>query len=357
MMVRVASISFLVAVLFFPAITFGQEQRNDISAEPKSIDWFYVDANHRPKTVLLKLLQFTAPYPGYYQHTAIKTNGRAFSVRIVPNWAEQGSGRAELSETLLAQIKQLLAEIKVPSTPAVLEPLRGHPHSIFIFHDGHNFQHLNYNGPNPPQIEAILAILQQEFSATAQAEREEIAAHQKRIRETYGDWENRPGITLNAGGLMSGSKGNRAIVVTTVGQRKTLATSSPVTVSVYHALVFYPGGALSGSGSGGRWSDDPVQSYVLIWRLPNADGTYSAASLLPKIEILHNAVDATVTIAGKTYQLTGGNMFVIRIGADWLPTVTQLDDVFAEQATPQTSLDRFKATLKDDAAVQKLELY
>ena len=355
MKVRVAWIFFVVAVLFLPAIAVGQ--RNDIPTERKSIDWFYIDANNRPKTLLLKLLQFTAPYPGYYQHTAVNTNGHAFSSRIVPNWADQGSRHAELNDSLLSQIKQLVTELKVPSTPAVLEPLRGHPHSIFIFHDGQNVVRLNYNGPNPPQVDAIMAILQREFMATAQAKGEEIAAHQKRIRETYGDWENRPGIALNAGGLMSGSKGNRAIVVTMVGQRKTAATSSPVTVSLYHALVFYPGGALSGSGSGGRWSDDPVQSYVLIWRLPNADGTYSATSPLPKFEILHNAIDATVTIAGKTYQLTAGNMFVIRIGADWLPTVTQLNEVFAEQATPQTSLTRFKALLKVDAAVQKLELY
>ncbi len=356
MKVRVASIAFLVAVLFLPAIALGQE-RTDIPTERKPIDWFYIDANLRPKTLLLKLLQFTAPYPGYYQHTALNTNGRAFSTRIVPNWADQGSNRAELTDALLAQIKQLLAEIKVPSTPAVLEPLRGHRHSVFVFHNGRNFVHLNYNGPNPPQIAAILAILQKAFMATAQAKREEIAAHQKRIRETYGDWEKRPGITLNAGSAMHLCKGNRAVVVWTAGMRKTVATSAPVVVSAYHALVFYPGGSLTSTGSGGRWSDDPVQSYVAIWTLRNPDGTFSAESPQRKLEILHNAVDATVTIAGKTYQLTGGNMFVVRMGADWLPTVTQLNEVFAEQATPHATLDRFKAILQDDAAIQKLELY
>ena len=76
MKVRVASISFLVAVLFLPAIALGQEQRNDIPAERKSIDWFYIDADYRPKTLLLKLLQFTAPYPGYYHRTAISQVGQ-----------------------------------------------------------------------------------------------------------------------------------------------------------------------------------------------------------------------------------------------------------------------------------------
>ncbi|HEU4508145.1 MAG TPA: hypothetical protein VFR78_07910, partial [Pyrinomonadaceae bacterium] len=65
MKVRVASIFFV--VLFVAAIASGQEQRKDPPAERKSIDWFYADANQRPKTLLLKFLQFTAPYPGYYQ--------------------------------------------------------------------------------------------------------------------------------------------------------------------------------------------------------------------------------------------------------------------------------------------------
>lgn len=96
---------------------------------------------------------------------------------------------------------------------------------------------------------------------------------------------------------------------------------------------------------------------LVIWTLPNANGSVSENTFERKLEFLHNAIDATVTIAGKTYQLTGGNMFIVRIGADWVPTVTQLNENFEEQATPQTSLNRFKAILKDDVDIQKLELY
>lgn len=94
-----------------------------------------------------------------------------------------------------------------------------------------------------------------------------------------------------------------------------------------------------------------------MWTLPNANGSFTENTSQRKIEIRHNAIDATVTIAGKTYPLTGGNMFVVRIGADWLPTVTQLNELFVEQATPQATLNRFKAILKNDPSIQKLELY
>jgi hypothetical protein len=128
-------------------------------------------------------------------------------------------------------------------------------------------------------------------------------------------------------------------------------------VSLYHALVIYPGGAVSGAGRGGRWGDDPVQSYVVIWRLPNANGSFSENTSERKLEILHNAIEGTITVAGKTYHLNCGNMFIIRFGDDWAPTVTQLNDKLEDQATPQASLNRFKAIFKLDASIQALELY
>jgi hypothetical protein len=347
-----ALMSLVVAILFLPAISLAQEQGTP--AERKPIDSFYADADYHSKTLLLKVLQFRAPYPGYYEQTSVDTNGVAFTARIVPNWAVQASVHAKLDEARLAQIRQMLGELLL--TASVVEPQPGQLHSAFVFSDGHDFLRFDYNGPNPAQIEAILTILHQEFMAAARAQREELAAHNKRMRETYGDWENRAGITRNAGGVMNVCKGSSAVVVLTAGQRKTFTSSSPLAVSVYHALVFYPSAPLAGAGSGGRWSDDPVQSYVLIWRLPNVDGSFSAESPERKFEILHNAIDATVTIGGKIFQLSNGNMFVVRLGADWLPTVTQLREVFEEQTTPQASLDRFKALLKDDASVQKLEL-
>jgi hypothetical protein len=269
----------------------------------------------------------------------------------------QASVNAKLDTALLAQIKQMLGELTLPSTAASLEPQPGQLHSVFTFYDGRDFVRLNYNGPIPGQVDAILAILRKEFVAANKARIDEFLAHEKLIKETYGDWLNRSGITINAGGQMHGCKGDRALMVLTAGQQKTDVTASPTAVSVYHALVFYPGGPVMGAGSGGRWGDDPVQSYVVIWKFPNADGSWLENTTERKLEILHNAIDATVTVSGKTYRLDNGNMFIIRFDTDWRVTVTQLHDRFEEQATPQTSLNRFKALFKDDAAIQKLELY
>ena len=347
-MKRRASIIIVLAVLFLPVIALVQDRR--------SIDWFDYDANHHSKPLLLKLLQFTAPYPGFYYQTTVDTNGTAFTARNVPNWAMQNSRNAKLSDALLDQIKQLLAELNASTNAVVVEPESNRLHSVFVFYDGHDFLRLNYNGPNPAPIEAILEILNKEFAAAERTREEAIAAHQKMLRETYGDWQNRPGVTIHSGAQMHGCKGNGALVVRTEGQRRNLADGSLTTVSLYHALVFHPLGAVASSGTrGGR--NNPLQTYELIWRVPNANGSFSEPYSERKLEILHNAIDASITIAGKTYHLNDGNMFVVRIGADWQPTVTQLKEIFEEQTTPQASLNRFKALYKNDASIQQLEPY
>lgn len=335
----------LLSLCCFPLVAFAQER--------KPIDWFYFDANYQSKKLLLKHLQFTAPFPGYYQQTYVDTDGNAFTCRNVPNWAMQGTMSAKLDDALLGQIRQMLAQLSVKSIPADLEPQSNRFHTAFVFHDGHEFRRVNFNGPNPPQIDAIMQILQKQFKAAAERRDEEFKARERFLKETYGDWHNRQGITIYSGGQMITCKGNRALVLWTYGQRE----GSPTTVSLYHALILYPGGAVNSSGSGGRSRNDPVQSYGLTWRLPNANGSYDENSSERKLEIQHNAIDTTLTIAGKVYQLNGGNLFMIRIGEDWVPTVTQLNDKLVDQSTLPATLDRFKAILKDDSSIQALELY
>ena len=348
MKIRVAAMVFALAV--FSPVALSQSER-------KPIDWFHYYASHHHEKLLLKVLQFTAPYPGYYYETSLDTNGNAFNARIVPNWAEQASRYAKLDTDRLNQIRQMLTQLNLPSTPAILEPQQARLHTAFIFSDGRAFARFNHNGPLPAEIEAILEIIEKELVAATQVRLKEFAAHRKSMETTYGDWQSRNDITIAAGGQMHGCKGNRALLISMAGQRRTAATAALSPVSVYHALVIHPLAPVAGSGSGGRWSDDPVSSHVVIWTLPNANGSFSENTSQQKLEILHNAIEATVSIVGKTYELKHGNMFIIRIGSDWLPTVTQFNERIEQQITQPAALDRFKATSRNDSFMQKLELY
>ena len=65
---------------------------------------------------------------------------------------------------------------------------------------------------------------------------------------------------------------------------------------------------------------------------------------------------SSVTVAGATYQLAQGNMFVIRMTEDWTPIVRQIEARRDEQTTEEKALDHFKSILRDDVSIQQLEL-
>jgi hypothetical protein len=354
MNIRVALMGFVLAACLAP-VAFSQDEKPQ--PQRNSIDWFHHSANSHAKKLLFKVLQFTAPYPGYYLETSLDTNGNVFSARIVPDWAVQGSRHAKLDSNRLNQVRQILAQLNLSATPADLKPQQAQLHTALVFYDGHTFSRFNYNGALPAEIEAILALIENELAVATEAQSEEVAAQRKLLKATYGDWQNRNDITIAAGAQMHGCKGNRAALISMAGQRKTPAQAALTPVSVYNALVIYPLAAVTSSGNGGRLSDDPVSSYVMLWTPANASGSFSENTSQQKLEILHNAIDASISIAGKTYELKRGNMFIIRIGDDWVPTVTQLNEISEEQVTQQVTLDRFKSALRNDSFMQKLELY
>ena len=74
------------------------------------------------------------------------------------------------------------------------------------------------------------------------------------------------------------------------------------------------------------------------------------------LEIKYQAIDGTVSVGGKVYQLGYGNIFIIHMSETWTPIVTQIEIQSNEQGTDQSVLDRLKSILRDDEAIQRLEL-
>jgi hypothetical protein len=205
-------------------------------------------------------------------------------------------------------------------------------------------------------VEEILDILRTELERAAKVQYEEFLRHHQLMEETYGDWQNKTGVVVVTSSRMHGLKGTRGLLLTLSGKRNPIPPAAPTLVSIYHALVFYPDAAVTGSGGGGTWSDDPLSSEVVIWTVPKGSGSNAAGTDERVLEIKYQAIDGTVTVAGATYQLAQGNMFVIRMTEDWTPVVRQIEARRDEQTTEQGALDQFKATLRDDVAIQQLEL-
>jgi len=362
MRISFSSMGLLLVFFVSPLASLGQQQKATSPLERTPIDWFYEDANYHSNTLLLKSLQFTAPYPGFYQQLSLDTNGNAFTGQIVPNWAIQASQTAKLDVPRLDEIRRTLIGLTLGlgltlgSSLSLPEPQPGQLHTAFIFYDGKAYLRYDFNGVLPPQVAAILETIRKELDNDAKVRLEQFMAHHKLMEETYGDWQNKSGVAVVGGGRMHVFKETPGLLLTLMGQRKTLPTAAITTVSIYNVLVFYPNATVTGSGSGGSWSDDPLSSEVVIWILPSESGSYAADTSERKLEIKYNAIEATVSVGGKTYQLSHGNMFIIRMGENWMPTVNQLEVNLDEQTTEQNVLDRFKSILRNDAFIQRLEL-
>jgi hypothetical protein len=356
MRLSITSIGLAFAICL-SSLAVSQTRKAGTLPERNSMEWFNEAANFESKTLLFKVLQFTAPYPGYYEETSLDITGNAFSARIVPDWATQGIQSATLQSVRLNQVREMLLQLYLPATSTQLEPQAGQLHSAFVFYDGSSYRHLRFNGDVPAQLQAILEIVQKELIAAAKVRAEEFMAHSKLMEETYGDWKNRDGITVPNSSRMRGFQNSRGLLIGLLGQRKATSPAEPLVVSIYHAIVLYPAGGVTGGAGGRNWSDDPVSRNGVSWTLPNSAGSSSDNTSRRELEIEHNAIDETVRIDGKTYYLSQGNLFIIRMGEDWKPAVTQLNERLSESASEQDVLDRFKSITRGNDGLQESRLY
>lgn len=174
---------------------FGQAEKAKPYAERAPIDWFSEAANYRSDTLLVKSLQFTAPYAGQFFETSAERNGHVFSGGI-SSFSTNASQAGTLDPTLLSQLRLMLAELHFPAAQTPIEPKPGQLHTAFIYFDGIAYRRLNYNGELPGEVTAILEIIKRELTASGKLRDEQSVAHHKLMAETYGDWKNRDGITV-----------------------------------------------------------------------------------------------------------------------------------------------------------------
>jgi hypothetical protein len=127
-------------------------------------------------------------------------------------------------------------------------------------------------------------------------------------------------------------------------------------LSIYHVLIFYSEASLTGSGSGGGWSDEPLSTEAVIWSLqkePEANGPNMREK---RLEMKYNAIGKTLSVGTKEFSLTEGNLFIIHMNDSWRPTVMQVDYFMDEQTEGQKVLDYFKSVFPQDGVIQNLKL-
>ena len=126
-------------------------------------------------------------------------------------------------------------------------------------------------------------------------------------------------------------------------------------VSIYHALIFRPGVLLIGTRT--LLSNKRALSIErLSWTVQKYPPDDYANGEEHSLEIQYNFIDKSITVGKKTFRLSNGNLFVIRLDEKWLPTVSQVSARLTERTTPDKVLKFFKSVLRHDKTIQRLEL-
>ncbi|HBB94140.1 MAG TPA: hypothetical protein DC054_02005 [Blastocatellia bacterium] len=126
-------------------------------------------------------------------------------------------------------------------------------------------------------------------------------------------------------------------------------------ISIYHVLIFHPKLPLIGarrllSNKG------PLSTEGLFWTVQKNPPDDYANGEEHSLEIRYHSLNNNVTVGKQTFNLSSGNLFVIRLDERWAPTVSQVSGHLTQRTTPDKVLKFFKSILRHDEIIQRLEL-
>jgi hypothetical protein len=304
-----------------------------------------------PGELLLRVLQFDAPYSGYFQELRLYRDGRALTFRNVPNWAKQASQGATLKESALATVRRSLAAADLSGYSASSMPQPTGKHTVLILFDGHAYQRRNFNGPLPASIQAPIDVVQKTLKE-ASDDFEKYRKANDAAREAERVLREGSGWNIPKEPQLTPLKDIRGLLLTVSGLRRETKTS------VYHVLFFYPEGRLSYQPwiDRANWPGNPRAEVRLTFEHPNAASGIGITAVTHEFVIEYRVIESILKVADNSFPLTSGNLFVIQLDKNWTPTVRALHASVVGPSPASMILGEFKAHLRGDRLIQTLSL-
>lgn len=347
----------LLLILTFSGVitTMAQTQKDPLLEFQESIAYFNQIANSNSKTLVFKLLQFTAPFRGGYHETYLDKSGYSYSVRVGP-FARQAQRNADLTKSKVKEIKKDLLDIG--SKYCVRNPgsQDGQPYSSLIFKKGQKFLRCDFTGKIPDKLQKMLDSLKVEYEKAGKIWYEKYQEEERLLKEKYGDWLEKPGIVRPGTSGSISIKNENTSLIYLKGIFQQVKNDRPPEIPLFYGLVFYPKALLVGGAGGGR-SSDPISSFGMSWdslkkkyswkrQIRGVPGKFNKPD--HQLIVEYNAINGTVSIKNSIYRITDGNLFVIRIDKNWNPKVVQLKIHLDKIPKDQQILELFKQELNDN---------
>jgi len=352
-------VSMLVALAFFvssasSSVVKGAERTGE-TQRASALQSLNRDASIeiQAKTVqgelLLRMLQFDAPYPGYFQELQLYRNGQAVTFRNAPR-AYQNSSSTTLRESAFAEVRRNLAAVDLNRYSTSFELRPSGLHTVLILFDGHAYQRRHFIGPLPASIQTPIKQIQDALRASP-VSFEEIKKSNDAAREAERVLRAGSGWNVSKEPRLTPLKGGRCFLLTVSGVRRTAATA------VYHALIFYPEGRLASPQlHPGNWDNNPRTYVQMLFEYPNAPSGIGITTVTHELHIEYRLMENTLNVESQSFPLANGNLFVIELDRNWAPVVRSVLTKIEGPSTAPAVLAAFKAQLRTDSAIQALRL-
>jgi len=162
------------------------------------------------------------------------------------------------------------------------------------------------------------------------------------------------GTLLVSGDVIRVFKDGAGEVLSINGWRR-LALNKSDDVSIYHVLIFRPNVPLIGTRSL-LSNKGPLSVERLGWTVQKNPPYNYADGEEHLLEIRYHFLDNKITVGKESFNLSKGNLFIIRLDEKWLPTIFQVSGRLTERIPPDKVLKFFKSILRHDETIQRLEL-
>ena len=167
------------------------------------------------------------------------------------------------------------------------------------------------------------------------------------IQDILNDWQFTPGILVPYG---SGGHALKPVgqFLSLEGSRRISPAKLEDGFSIYHALIFSPE---ANCGSSVAINQGQISIARPFWKCKDIG---RSEDFIP-LTISYDAVHRTLTINSQSFDVSRGNLFVIRLDDNWNATASQLSVIVSRSMEPKSVLHAFKLALPHDRLVQSLK--
>ena len=168
------------------------------------------------------------------------------------------------------------------------------------------------------------------------------------------EWQFRPGILLTSGDQSHTFKDGSGEILSLNGWRR-VSRAKLDDISICHVIILRPSRPLISQGNSFS-NKNPISTEKLSWTIQLNPPDDFKTGEEHSFKMSYDSPNNLVAMAGKAFDLSNGNLFVVRFGENWTVAAEQLSAHFTKRAKPQAVLNFFKLHLRRDKTIQRLAL-